>query len=563
MTNNESSFDAAQKAETGAFTAASPSADADSVFSWDELGLSPASLSALAALGFKTPTEVQAKSIRRVASGEDLLVQAKTGSGKTLAFGLPILERLDPARPVVQALVLVPTRELALQVATEIARVGGLAAERVVAVFGGASMNTQIERLKAGAQIVVATPGRLLDHLGRGTLKLNEARILVLDEADEMLDRGFLPDVGRIIEHLPKERQTMLFSATLPLAIENLSARYMKNPESIQIGKAGLSVNVDITHLVYQAPRFYKFVTLVNVLHLLPVSKALIFCNQKSEVENLAAHLHEEGFSVGFLTGDLSQTLRQRILTAFKDGAIDLLVATDLAARGIDIYGVSHVFNYELPENKELYVHRTGRTGRAGRRGVAVNIVGPHELLAIGTISKALGLPFIDCTTPSKEEVDANVKRSFVARLVEMENDGYPDDLSLLADELLEAAPPYNVVAGLLTLLRRQGFELPEGYDPENPSPKERLFARPALLGLELGGSSRERRSHGGEGSHRGGGRRPPRTDAPRSRGERPEAPKAAADGASESGPSGTPKKRHRRRRSSGAPGGAAPASEG
>ena len=442
MTQNDTSCDAPEKALDGSVLAASPSADAASLLSWDSLGLSPERLAALAALGFKTPTEVQAQSICRVAAGGDLLVQAKTGSGKTLAFGLPILERLDPEKRVVQALVLVPTRELALQVATEIARVGGLASERVVAVFGGASMNAQIERLKAGAQIVVATPGRLLDHLGRGTLKLNEAHILVLDEADEMLDRGFLPDVGRILGHLPAERQTMLFSATLPVAIENLSARYMKDPERIMIGKAGLSINVDITHLVYLTPRFHKFVTLVNVLHLLPVTKALIFCNQKSEVENLAAHLHEEGFSVGFLTGDLSQTLRQRILTAFKDGAIDLLVATDLAARGIDIFGVSHVVNYELPENKELYVHRTGRTGRAGRSGVAVNIVGPHELLAIGTIAKALGLPFKECPTPGKAEVDADVKRSFVARLVNLEQDGYPDDLSLLADDLLEAAPP-------------------------------------------------------------------------------------------------------------------------
>ncbi len=439
---------------------------------WESLELTPASLEAVGRMGFDAPSEVQAKSIPRVHRGIDLVVQAKTGSGKTLAFGLPILERLDPEKKAVQSLVLCPTRELAVQVSEEITRAGALGNRTVVPVFGGASMNAQIERIRNGAQVVVGTPGRILDHLRRGTLTLDRAWMVVLDEADEMLDRGFLPDVMRILEHTPADKQTMFFSATIPAQIQSMAERYMKDPEKVIIGKAGLSINYDIHHSFYKTGRFYKFVTLVNILHALPRTKTLVFCNQKSETESVAESLYNEGFAAGYISGDLSQHVRTRMLDMFKDGSIDILVATDVAARGIDVFGISHVINYDIPENKEMYVHRTGRTGRAGRRGEALSIIGPAELLGIGSIQKSMGFQFEERSVPDEAEVNSALRNTFFDRLKLMEEDGHPDDLSLLADEILERVEPYTAVAGLLTFLRQRGWALMSGYDPESPEHK-------------------------------------------------------------------------------------------
>ncbi len=518
--------------------------------SWDAIELTETSRDAVARMGFAAPTEVQQKSIQRVHAGVDLIVQAKTGSGKTLAFGLPILEKLDPDKKFVQALVLSPTRELAVQVAEEISRAGALGNQTVVPIYGGASMNAQIDRLRAGAQIVVGTPGRILDHLRRGTLSLENAGMVVLDEADEMLDRGFLPDVMRLLGHTPSTKQTMLFSATIPSQVRSLADNHLNNPEQIIIGMAGRSINRDIHHSVYRTPKLHKFVTLVNILHSIPRTKVLIFTNMKSDAENTAEHLYEEGFAVGFLSGDLSQAVRSKTLNLFKDGILDVLVATDVAARGIDIFGVSHVINYDIPENKDLYLHRVGRTGRAGHRGEAISLVAPHEILAIGTIQRHMNLTFDQVEVPDKAAVDASVRKTFIGRLKAMESEGYPDDIALFTDELLEALDPYTAAAGLLTMLRQFGWDFAHGYDADNPEHKERIFVRPALLGKtdlkqqaerkaeRMGGRSRSGRS--GDRNSRNSrndrgdraGRRPSsRNEGSRSessRGERP--PKKASD---------------------------------
>jgi len=453
--------------------------------SWEELGLTEQSLAAVKRLKFATPTEVQQKSIPLVKQGKDVIVQAKTGSGKTLAFGLPILEKIDSTKGYVQALVLSPTRELAVQVSEEIRNAGSLGNKHVVSIFGGASIQAQINRLKSGVEIVVGTPGRIFDHINRGTLKLDKCAMVVLDEADEMLDRGFLDDVMDILEYTPKAKQTMMFSATMPTAIKNLAKRYQNEPEILQIGKAGLSINYDIEHSYYKVSKMHKFVSLVNVLHTIPRSKVLIFCNMKSDTESVAEHLYDEGFAVGFLSGDLSQAVRTRTLNMFKENIIDILVATDVAARGIDIEGISHVINYNVPDNKELYVHRTGRTGRAGRKGKAITLVAPVDLLGIGTVSRNMGMKFDKFEVPTKEDVAAKLKETFIGRLKAMEQDGYPDDLSILADELLEDIEPYTAVAGLLTFLRQRGWELEHGYDPDNPEHKQQNFVRPVLLGKQ------------------------------------------------------------------------------
>ncbi|RJO67049.1 MAG: DEAD/DEAH box helicase [Myxococcales bacterium] len=480
---DESEADDILTAQTAAATSAPDDSESVSA-TWDELGLGETSREAIRRLGYAAPTPVQVKTIPLVHAGRDLVVQAMTGSGKTLAFGLPILEKLDPASPVVQALVLSPTRELALQVSQEITRAGSLGNRTVAPIYGGASMNAQIRWLREGAQVVVGTPGRILDHMRRGTLNLDRAWMVVLDEADEMLDRGFLPDVTRILEATPKTRQTMLFSATIPAQIHTLAERYLVNPESITIGKTGMSINYDIHHSYCRVPKLHRFVALVNLLHSIPRTKVLIFCNQKSDTESVAEHLHEEGFAVGFLSGDLSQSMRDRTLQMFKDEVIDVLVATDVAARGIDIFGVSHVINYDVPENKERYVHRTGRTGRAGRRGEALSLVTPADLLGIGQIQRTMGVNFDELSVPTQEEAAANVRHNVIRRLQALEGEGYPEDLALFADDLLDAMEPYTAVAGLLTLLRQHGWQLEIGYDPNQPEHKERMFVRPMLLGL-------------------------------------------------------------------------------
>jgi|GEM_PF-463794 len=457
----------------------------DAQLNWNELDLSDDMLNALSDLGFATPTSVQQKTIPEAMRGRDLLVQAKTGSGKTLAFGLPIIEMLDPDEDRVQALVLTPTRELALQVATEIIRTGGMAEKAVVPVFGGASINLQIKKLRSGGKVVVGTPGRILDHISRGTLSLATARIVVLDEVDEMMDRGFLPDVNHILDMTPSEKQMMVFSATIPEDIRRIIIKRMRDPQHIQIGEAGYSVNYDVHHSFYRTQRLHKFMTLVNVLHSIPRTKTLIFTNTKSDCERVAEYLHKESFSVGFLDGDLSQAVRQLTLNLFKEGTLDVMVCTDVAARGIDIFGVSHVINYDLPENKEMYLHRTGRTGRAGRKGEAVSLVAPNELLLLGDIRKQLGLEVDEVEVPDKESVSANFKRTMIERLKSLEEEGYADDLSLLADELLESIEPYALTAGLLTYLRQRGFDLSSGYDVDNPEHKIRLFDRTPMLGKQ------------------------------------------------------------------------------
>ncbi len=492
---------------------------------WDELGLSEASLASLKRMGFDKPTAVQQETLIPAQKGRDLMVQAQTGSGKTLAFGLPLIEMVDHKKDAVQALVLTPTRELALQVATEIIRIGDLAERAVVPVFGGASINVQIRKLQAGGKIVVGTPGRILDHISRGTLKLNKAAIVVLDEVDEMLDRGFLPDVNAILDLTPKKKQTMVFSATIPDDIRRMVMKRMNEPESIQIGESGYSVNLDVRHSCYKVSRLHKFVTLVNILQSVPRTKVLVFTNTKNDCERVAEYLHEEGLSVGFLDGDLSQSVRQITLQLFKDGALDVMVCTDVAARGIDIYGVSHVVNYDLPENKEMYLHRTGRTGRAGRKGEAVSLVAPNELLLIGDIEKQLGIKIEELPSPDKDSVAANFRKTLTERLKVMNEEGYADDLSILADELLDEVEPYALTAGLLTFLRQRGFSFSSGYDIDNPEHKIRLFARGAMLGkqdlAEKTQAKRDRRMGRDETNRERGGRKPERPARP-ARPERP-----------------------------------------
>jgi ATP-dependent RNA helicase DeaD len=331
-------------------------------------------------MGFSEPMPVQSATFPLISEGRDIMVQSRTGSGKTAAFGIPFANGIVTGEDkFVQAIVLLPTRELALQVAAELSKICQYRQITVVPVYGGAPMGRQVEQLRAGGQIVCGTPGRVLDHLRRGTLRLDKVRSAVLDECDEMLSMGFQEDIEAILERTPSERQTLLFSATVPEGIQRLARRFLRNPEFLKLSGDYISVN-EIRHLYYSIPGINRENELLQILAFEDPKSAIIFCNTREETGRVAAFLRQNGHDAEAISSDLSQTDRERVLGRMRVGGIKFLVATDVAARGIDIENLSHVFNYSFPDAPEIYVHRTGRTGRAGKHGTAVSLIGPTEV---------------------------------------------------------------------------------------------------------------------------------------------------------------------------------------
>jgi ATP-independent RNA helicase DbpA len=355
------------------------------------LGLSPALLSVCAELGYSSMTSIQAESIPPLLAGKDLIGQSKTGSGKTAAFALPILERMHIERRSIQALVLCPTRELCAQVAREIRKLGrrhpGL---QVLTVSGGEPIHSQIRSLAKGVHLVVGTPGRVIDHLGRKTIRLRRTGTVVLDEADRMLDMGFEEDMKRILSEIPESRQTVFFSATFPPSIEAMSAAYQKDAVRVQ-GEEPDAGNPDIKQVAIKLERGEKTAALCDVLGACPHESALIFCNTKATVAELLAELKGRGVSVGSLHGDLEQFDRDRVMAQFRNQSLRILVATDVAARGIDVVGLDLVINFDLPSQADDYVHRIGRTGRAGKEGLAISFVTPRELPKLPKLEAVTG----------------------------------------------------------------------------------------------------------------------------------------------------------------------------
>jgi ATP-dependent RNA helicase DeaD len=381
MTNDDSAFQIPPPSSPPTSPPADGAAEpATPTVSFAELGLHADVLRALEEMGFQEPMPVQAATLPLVTQGRDLMVQSRTGSGKTAAFGIPFASSIvRPEDKFVQAIVLLPTRELALQVASELARICAHRGLTVVPVYGGAPMGRQVEQLHAGGQIVCGTPGRVLDHLRRGTLRLDRVRCAVLDECDEMLSMGFQEDIEDILEKTPTERQTLLFSATVPEGIQRLSRRYLRNPEFLKLSADYIGV-YDIKHLYYSIPAIHRENELLQILAFEEPVSAIIFCNTREETGRVAEFLRQHGHDAEAISSDLSQSDRERVLGRMRAGGIKFLVATDVAARGIDIENLSHVFNYTFPESPEIYVHRTGRTGRAGRKGTAVSLIGPTEV---------------------------------------------------------------------------------------------------------------------------------------------------------------------------------------
>jgi len=369
-----------------------------------DLGLSSALLRAVQDAGFSAPMPVQARVIPIVLSGRDVIVQAQTGTGKTAAFALPILQQCDPLVRGVQALVLAPTRELALQVTAVFQQLGRYTRAQVVSVYGGQPIERQIRALRDGADIVVGTPGRIIDHLQRGTLRLEEVRMVVLDEADEMLNMGFIEDVEWILDQTPATRQTGLFSATIPERIAQLAHRYLHDPVRVTIAPEHVTVP-NIRQIIYEVPESAKLAALQRVLAFEQPTSAIIFCRTKSGADTLAQALQARGEDAEAIHGDLTQAQRDRVMARFRSGKAVLLVATDLAARGLDIPQVTHVINYDLPQDPESYVHRIGRTGRAGAPGTAITLVTPRERRMIREIERTIGQSLERRPVPNRAQV--------------------------------------------------------------------------------------------------------------------------------------------------------------
>ncbi|WP_235035710.1 DEAD/DEAH box helicase [Zhongshania aliphaticivorans] len=374
---------------------------------FDDLGLSPMVLAAVKAVGYETPSPIQAATIPFILAGRDLVGQAQTGTGKTAAFALPLLSRLDVNSRRTQALILAPTRELAIQVAEALqsyaAQMPGF---HVLPIYGGQDYRGQLAALKRGVQVVVGTPGRVMDHMRRGTLKLDDLSHLVLDEADEMLRMGFIDDVEWVMGQMPEKRQIALFSATMPSAIRRIATTYLNNPEQITI-KTKTSTAVTIRQRYWMARGLNKLDALTRILEAEPFDGMIIFVRTKLVTTELAEKLQARGYAAAALNGDIAQAQRERTVENLKKGRLDIIIATDVAARGLDVERISHVINYDIPHDTEAYVHRIGRTGRAGRSGEAILFVAPRERRMLQSIERATRQSIEEMGLPTAENINA------------------------------------------------------------------------------------------------------------------------------------------------------------
>jgi ATP-dependent RNA helicase DeaD len=444
--------------------------------SFAELGIAPAILKAIQEAGYETPSPIQAQSITPLLAGHDLLGQAQTGTGKTAAFSLPLLSRLDNRQNTPQMLVLTPTRELAIQVAEAIQAYGRhLPGFHVLPIYGGQSMSVQLRALKRNPQVIVGTPGRVLDHIRRGKLVLEDLRSLVLDEADEMLRMGFIDDVETILQETPAERQVALFSATMPKPIHRVAQRYLKDPVEVHI-KSKTSTVDTINQRYWQVTGLHKLDALTRMLEVEDTDGMIIFVRTKNSTVDLAEKLEARGYAASPLNGDMNQALREKTIEKMKAGHIDILVATDVAARGLDIERMSHVINYDIPYDTESYVHRIGRTGRAGRKGEAILFVSPREKRMLAAIEKATRQTISRMQLPSTEDIaDRRVIafKELLSETIESQDLSYFEKLiSDYQDEHM--ADPLEVAAALAFLVQKSRPLKPVVHSSERKAAKPR-----------------------------------------------------------------------------------------
>src|SRR5882672_1473784 len=417
---------------------------------FDALKLSSEVRRAVDELGYVHPTPVQRAVFDPVSRGSDLVVQARTGTGKTAAYGLPMVDAVvRRSSAVVQVLVLCPTRELALQVAREIEALAKYRGTKIAAVYGGAPMGAQVQKINDGAQIVAGTPGRVLDHLRRGTLDPKSIRAVVLDESDEMLSMGFLPQIDEILSHLPQARQSLLFSATLPPEIQRLAETRLRNPEFITLSGDHIGA-LEISHFVYIS-RADKTADLLQLLEVENPESAIVFCNTKESTKRVASALQQQGFDAEWLNADLGQSDREKVMEATRQGKLRFLVATDVAARGIDISHLTHVINYDFPESCEQYVHRTGRTGRAGRTGTAISLIEASDIGNLYMLRLTYKIRPVERQLPTSHDLKTRAEADVVQMFVDLfaKQPVHPDDLAL-ARRIQTHDAADRIIAGLV-----------------------------------------------------------------------------------------------------------------
>ncbi len=441
---------------------------------FQQLGLRPELLQSLGALGYEEPTPVQRAAIPPLLAGRDVVAQAATGTGKTAAFALPVLQRLDPGPTRAlgaTALVVVPTRELALQVSEAIHTYGRILGASVLAIYGGQPLAAQVQRLRRGAHVIVATPGRALDHLRRRTLSLERVRTVVLDEADEMLDLGFAEDLEAILAALPGDRQTALFSATLPPRIAAIASRHLRDPVRVRVEprEAAPGSVPRIRQLAIVVPRGAKEIALGRLLDVEAPKSALVFCRTRLEAARVAELLASHGQDVAELHGGLSQEQRDQVVRRLKARQLRLVVATDVAARGLDVSDLSHVINFDPPSSPEVYVHRIGRTGRAGREGKAITILEPRELRLLKAIERLTGQPIELGEPPSLSQLRDRRLTETRGALEEARLGEIPDGVRTLAEQLASAAGPEEALAAAVAALHRRLHPPRAGDEAEIP----------------------------------------------------------------------------------------------
>ncbi len=513
--------------------------------SFEEMRLDADVLRALDDMGYDKPMEVQDATYDAIREGRDIMVQARTGTGKTAAFGIPLAQVIHSGPGNVEALILCPTRELAMQVAREMKNIVQYKGQQVVAIYGGAPMKPQVNALEAGARIVAGTPGRVLDHIGRRTLKTGSIKHLVLDECDEMLSMGFQEEIERIIDTLPPKevRQTMLFSATIPSEIQRIARRHMKEPVEISLSEGGISVD-QIDHHYYIVTGM-KTKALLQVLETYKPEQAIIFCNTREDTTLTAKYLQRQGLDALAISSDLSQRERERVMKKMREGNVRFMCATDVAARGIDIESLPLVVNYGFPESPEVYVHRTGRTGRAGNRGVAVSLIGPREIGSFYFLKLTYKIEPEERELPTAEEFAAMLEADRYEKIVNWVNEEAPEEFKSLARRLWQSEQGERVVGALLRrLFNARDAEVIAGDKPEpaeGETYEQERAERPRRFSEERGGErgerGRRRRSRRDDrDGDRDSRRRPRRDDGDEARADKPttDADEARADEATE-----------------------------
>lgn len=439
---------------------------------FSELGLSDSLLKAIKRSGYEEATPIQEQTIPMVLEGKDVIGQAQTGTGKTAAFGLPIIENVDTENLNIQAIIISPTRELAIQTQEELYRLGKDKHVRVQVVYGGADIRRQIKSLKQHPQILVGTPGRLRDHINRHTVKLDHIKTLVLDEADEMLNMGFLEDIESIIKETPDDRQTLLFSATMPPEIKRIGVQFMSDPETVRIKAKELTTDL-VDQYYIRARDYEKFDIMTRLIDVQDPDLTIVFGRTKRRVDELSKGLIARGYNAAGIHGDLTQDKRSKIMWKFKNNELDILVATDVAARGLDISGVTHVYNYDIPSDPDSYVHRIGRTGRAGHHGVSLTFVTPNEMDYLHEIEKLTRVRMLPLKPPTAEEAFKGQVASAFNDIDELIAQDSTDRYEEAAEKLLETHNATDLVAALLNNMTKEAAsEVPVKITPERPLPR-------------------------------------------------------------------------------------------